>query len=55
VVLATDAEKVKFLIELAALGFQHIRIGLMPFSSESVEALAPVLAAFHNHSNSRVQ
>jgi alkanesulfonate monooxygenase SsuD/methylene tetrahydromethanopterin reductase-like flavin-dependent oxidoreductase (luciferase family) len=46
----TNEEKVRFLEEMAALGFRHIRIGLQPFSHGAVESLAPVIEAFHNRS-----
>jgi len=55
IVLDSVEEKVRLLQELAGLGFQHVRIGLMPFSPETVVALAPVISAFHNHPNTNAR
>jgi len=47
VVQGSVAEKVSTLKEIEALGFQHIRVGVQPFSLSAIEALSPVVDAFH--------
>ena len=41
-----DDEKVAFLDSLADLGFDHVRVSLQPLSPATIEAFAPVIAAF---------
>jgi alkanesulfonate monooxygenase SsuD/methylene tetrahydromethanopterin reductase-like flavin-dependent oxidoreductase (luciferase family) len=48
-VLSGDTgEKIRFLRELEAMGFSHLRIGLNPLTPANIEAFAPVIEAFHN-------